>query len=533
MGDLESDEEVEIPIKEEEQDNITTTNLTGHSSYHNENKRSKTTSLKTEDVEIKQEDQDEARHEPSAEDAQTALELAQSIEMHGIPIKRLAHVMQSVEPIVAKIRQRQVYSSEETYELLMEANKYSVEIDNELVLVHRFIQENYSQRFHELGSLILNPVAYAKTVRIIGNDLERIRRSDPEILGQLREFLGGPTTMTISMAVLNNQGQALGSNELFQVMEACTLVETLDKAKADITAFVSERLASFAPNLVQIVNSHTAAQLLAVAGGLDKLAATPSANIAALGSNKSMGLGFGYSTLRRHGYLYYSDIIQQTPIDKRKQAMRIVSAKIVLAARVDSISQRGQPSLNGVSSSSSSIDSAGKKWRAEIQEKIDKLSEPPQVTKTKALKIPDDGPSKKRGGRRIRKMKEQWMQTELMKARNRLEFGKPEQEVGVLDQTLGLGMAQTKGIRKIAVDNRTRAKMSKGMHNRLENINKTTRQMESSGLATSLAYTRMQGALELADPGRISKQALEETSKSGWFANKKVEETSQQKNIGN
>lgn len=450
--------------------------------------------------------------------AQTAMELAQNIQMHGVPIRRLAHVMRSVDPILAKIRQTSVYSSDETYKLLMEANKYSVEIDNELVLVHRFTLENYSKRFHELGSLVVNPVTYAKVVKIIGNNVDQINsQSDKkQLVDQIKSIVGGPTMMTISMSALNSKGQALSQEELNQVVEACTLIETLDSAKRDVTAFVSQRLVQFAPNLVQIVDSQTAAQLLALAGGLDKLATTPSANIPALGSNKSMALGFGYSTLRQQGFLYHSHIIQQTPPDKRKQAMRIVSAKIVLAARVDCMA--------GTTDQSSQVadGSAGRKWRQEIQDKIHKLSEPPQIVRTKALKIPDDKPSKKRGGRRIRKMKEQWMQTDLMKARNRLEFGaNAEQELtGVLDQSLGMGMAagaSSKGIRKIAVDNRTRAKMSKGMHSRLEMINRTTRNMETQGMASSLAYTGMQGGLELVDPGRMSKQALENVTKTGWF----------------
>lgn len=39
-----------------------------------------------------------------------------------------------------------------------------------------------------------------------------------------------------------------------------------------------------------------------------------------------------------------------------------------------------------------------------------------------------------------RKLKEAYAQTELRKLQNRMEFGKPEDETGMDDETVGLGM---------------------------------------------------------------------------------------------
>jgi len=79
----------------------------------------------------------------------------------------------------------------------------------------------------------------------------------------------------------------------------------------------------------------------------------------------------------------------------------------------------------------------------------------------KALAIPNDGPKKRRGGRRYathhffrppqlsdtpaeplsaRKAKEAYAQTELRKLTNRMAFGEAEEEVGAFDATKGLGM---------------------------------------------------------------------------------------------
>jgi len=51
------------------------------------------------------------------------------------------------------------------------------------------------------------------------------------------------------------------------------------------------------------------------------------------------------------------------------------------------------------------------------------IKEPPPVKAVKALPTPLEAPRKKRGGRRVRKMKERYAVTELRKQANRMNFG--------------------------------------------------------------------------------------------------------------
>ena len=73
--------------------------------------------------------------------------------------------------------------------------------------------------------------------------------------------------------------------------------------------------------------------------------------------------------------------------DLRKKAARLVSAKCALASRVDSFHE----SIDG---------HVGDSLRADIEQKLDKLQEPPPVKQAKALPAPIDQARKKRGGRR-------------------------------------------------------------------------------------------------------------------------------------
>ena len=103
--------------------------------------------------------------------------------------------------------------------------------------------------------------------------------------------------------------------------------------------------------------------------------------------------------------------------------------------------------------------SYGQDLRDKIEKHVDRLAAPPPAKITKALPIPNDGPKKRRGGKRLvlsplylfrcltscfptraRKAKEAYAQTELRKLQNRMAFGEAEEEVGAFDQTKGLGM---------------------------------------------------------------------------------------------
>jgi U4/U6 small nuclear ribonucleoprotein PRP31 len=344
------------------------------------------------------------------------------------------------------------------YRLLVQANALSAAIDNETILVHKFIRDHYSIRFPELESLIQNPLLYAKTVAIIGNgpmdNMEMASSTTDELVGQsLKQILDGPSLMVVRLEATKTTGRVMTESELLNVRRACEMTLQLDKAKIILTDYVQSRMNLFAPNLTVLVGSETAAQLVNTAGGLTALAKIPACNVAAMGSRKQT---FGMATnvrVRRQGHLYHSPIIEAIPNDMKNQGMRIVSAKLILAARSD----RVHATPDG---------STGERLKLECEERLEKLTQPAPNKGPRALPAPDVKPSRKRGGRRARKAKEMYAVTDLRKAQNRMAFGKEEQEVGygTGEGTQGMGMiGQTNDgrVRATQIDQRTKAKLSK------------------------------------------------------------------------
>lgn len=381
----------------------------------------------------------------------TTSDLLSRIDLSSIKdVTKISKLSHKVDPIIATIEKYtfQKVSKKEEYNFLISVNDLSVEITNEISLVHDFIKAHYRKRFPELESLIPNAIEYSKIVKVLQNNLN----IDAENLS----FLSKEKTLVLTMSSIQakDASENIKEDELEKIVGACDLLLKLEDSRIKISDYVASRLSIFAPNLSAIVGSHTAAQLMSVLGGLKGLAQTPSCNIASLGNKRAVGIGLGHSGVRQQGYLYYSDLIQSVYPDLRKQAMRIVSGKIILAARVDF-------------SSSIPDGSQGQKWRRDIEEKIEKLAEPPENKAPKALPAPIDKSSKKRAGRKYRKMKQRFELSELRKAQNRMEFGKQENTVtDGFGEEIGLGM--TGSLSNIPINTNTRAKVSKNMKNRLE-----------------------------------------------------------------
>lgn len=391
------------------------------------------------------------------------------------------------------------------YQLIVRANNLAADIDHEMATVHKFATDNYSKRFPELESLVPNPYDYIRTVKALGNRVQKAKSNEV-----LAEILKPATIMVVSVTASTTQGVDLAPDELDRVMEAVEMGLELVVAKDEILRYVESRMGVFAPNLTIILGAPTAAKLMGVAGGLTNLAKIPACNVQLLGSQKRGGASSGYSNvsnLPHTGYIFHSPVCQAAPSDLRFKVQKLVAAKATLAARADSLH-------------SSPDGSIGDKFRAELEAKIDKLMEPPPVKTVKALPLPLEGQRKKRGGRRYRKMKERLGMTEIRKQANRLNFGEIEadayqDDLGFSVGTLKKGGKGSSGIRAAQVNKATNARMSQTLQKRLAKQQQvtfggtTTIKKTISGTASSVAFTPLQG-LEIVNPGAAERKSADD-----------------------
>jgi len=395
------------------------------------------------------------------------------------------------------------------YKLIVDANNLAMEIDNEITIIHKFCRDNYAKRFPELDSLVPTPMEFIRTVKELGNDLEKYKNNEV-----LQQVISNATIMIVSVTASTTQGQVLTEDELNRIFEACDMADDLVKARLKILAFVESKMIFIAPNTTAVIGASVAARLLGAAGGLDSLVRMPSCNIMLLGTQKRSLSGFSSAAVNNHtGFIYHSDLVQKMPADLRKKAARLVSAKITLAARVDS----SHDHRNG---------NIGLKYKEEISTKFEKWQEPPPVKQVKALPAPIEPSRKKRGGRRYRNMKERLGMTEMHKQANRTNFGEIEDDAyqDSIGYSLGqLGKRGSGRIRAAQVDNKTQVRISKTLQNKIQKANrisgmqssiskwggKSTVRDRGSGIASSVAFTPLKG-IEIVTPDAAEIKAVED-----------------------
>ncbi|MCI4374280.1 hypothetical protein PGIGA_G00004530 [Pangasianodon gigas] len=425
--------------------------------------------------------------------------------------KSFAEIMDKIAQYVGNPRKSTDVSgpveADPEYRLIVAANNLTVEIDNELNIIHKFVRDKYSKRFPELESLVPNTLDYIRTVKELGNNLDKCKNNET-----LQQILTNATIMVVSVTASTTQGALLAEDELQRLEEACDMALELNQSKHRIYEYVESRMSFIAPNLSIIVGASTAAKIMGIAGGLTNLSKMPACNLMLLGAQKRTLSGFSSTSLLPHtGYIYHCDVVQSLPPDLRRKAARQVSAKCTLAARVDSFHE----STDG---------KVGYELKEEIERKFDKWQEPPPVKQVKPLPAPLDAPRTKRGGRRYRKMKERLGLTEIRKHANRMTFAEIEDDAYQEDLGFSLGQLGKSGsgrVRQAQVNDATKARISKSLQRTLQKQSmtyggKSTVRDRSSGTSSSVAFTPLQG-LEIVNPQAAEKKVAEANQK--YFSN--------------
>ncbi|NWI10892.1 PRP31 protein, partial [Crypturellus soui] len=392
------------------------------------------------------------------------------------------------------------------YRVIVDANNLTVEIENELNIIHKFIRDKYSKRFPELESLVPNALDYIRTVKELGNSLDKCKNNE-----NVQQILTNATIMVVSVTASTTQGQQLSPEELARIEEACDTALRLSQARVRIHEYVESRMSFIAPNLSLIVGASTAAKVMG-----------------------ERPRGPSVSPARplppQHG-IFVPNVSPTRPFCPQCHpfALSVAPTRPLCPQRspfVPNLSPMGPlcsqcgPFAPNVSPSCPKCGSFAPHLKEEIERKFDKWQEPPPVKQVKPLPAPLDGQRKKRGGRRYRKMKERLGLTEIRKQANRMSFGEIEEDAYQEDLGFSLGHLGKSGsgrVRQTQVNEATKARISKTLQRTLQKQSvvyggKSTIRDRSSGTASSVAFTPLQG-LEIVNPQAAEKKVAEANQK--------------------
>ena len=315
---------------------------------------------------------------------------------------------------------------------LEKANKYIIVLNKSITEGISKLKELYSPYFPELATIVTNSYEYVQSIKVIEENKSLLKSDTKSGIKQLKQNLPNNVLMALTfMLSSSNVIKSTSTNE--------TLKNTYDKilsifnSKNILLNFISNHMKFLAPNLTLLLGAEISAKLVTEAGGLQELARTPSGNILNMGRHELNLEGFSTMNKFNNGFLTE---LKEYAIDSMKiKVLRRYANKTALAARKDAFINKSKLSTK---------ENYGNELKKLIADKVDKIKNDVQPILKKPLPRPDDKPSKKRGGKRVRGIKKKFELTEVRKLKNRMKFGEPEAEYR--DTGIGFGMLGVGGI---------------------------------------------------------------------------------------
>jgi U4/U6 small nuclear ribonucleoprotein PRP31 len=408
---------------------------------------------------------------------------------------------------------------ERQHALILASNRHLVSLGHEIHRTHLDLCRLYHPKFPELEELISDPFQYRAVIGILQNDMDVTRSND-----QLNDILTSNQIITISVAGSTTSGRLLTDDEMSMLNSSCVYLDDLKLTWDELTNFVESRASRWSPNVCALVGPAMAAKLLATAGGLGELCRVPACNLQLLGRKRSAigggGGGVSSSSTRSDGmatkareqhagYLMECDLVTSLPNYLGMKAAKAVAGKLALAARADHVNvETGRTRTSDV----------GRRLREELVTKFHKWEEPDRAQVVKALPKPDLTTKKRRGGKRIRRLKERFEETDMMKQANRRAFSAESGEYGDDAMGLTLGMLDSKEAGGGPMRNTVEKKKMRYANTKASR-KKAVQMMSSSGtsngLASSMVFTPAQG-LELLNPDANRERVR--VANANWFS---------------
>ncbi|MDE1768346.1 MAG: NOP58 family protein [Candidatus Micrarchaeota archaeon] len=205
------------------------------------------------------------------------------------------------------------------------------ELDKMRNLVNEKLEEWYGIHFPELR--LANQLTYAKFVLQFGANKKEA--SEEQLAGLL-----GNAASAVHKQAEQSMGQEPTEEEYAALKDLAQLELDIAEKMERLDKYLEKSTKAIMPNITYLIDYKIAAELLARAGSLNKLAYMPAGTLQLLGAEKALfkHLKFG-SKPPKYGSLFKLPQVNTAGRFERGRIARVYATKLAIAARADGISK--------------------------------------------------------------------------------------------------------------------------------------------------------------------------------------------------
>jgi nucleolar protein 58 len=265
------------------------------------------------------------------------------------------------------------FSPDKVDTMIVQAIALLDDLDKELNTYAMRVKEWYGWHFPELGKVLIDNVAYAKTVKLMGF---RTNASSKDFSSILPEELEAElkTLAEVSM------GTEISDEDIDNITYLCDQIISIAEYRTQLYDYLKNRMMAIAPNLTTLVGELVGARLIAHAGSLLNLAKAPASTIQILGAEKALfrALKSKHDT-PKYGLIYHASLVGQAGPKIKGKMARMVATKTSLAVRCDALGEAPTTTVEGEEGEAPVITSVpvepelGLKVRAQLEARLRQL----------------------------------------------------------------------------------------------------------------------------------------------------------------
>ncbi|KAL9602674.1 MAG: hypothetical protein Q9219_001664 [cf. Caloplaca sp. 3 TL-2023] len=230
-------------------------------------------------------------------------------------------------------RHKLKFSPDKVDTMIIQAIALLDDLDKELNIYAMRVKEWYGWHFPEMARIVNDNLAYARIIIAMG------MRSNA-VNADLAEILPEEIETAVKAAAEVSMGTEITSEDLDNIRGLAEQVVSFTDERAQLSNYLSARMAAVAPNLTALVGDLVGARLIAHAGSLMNLAKSPASTIQIFGAEKALfrALKTKHDT-PKYGLIYHASLIGQATGKNKGKIARMLSTKAALGLRVDAMGE--------------------------------------------------------------------------------------------------------------------------------------------------------------------------------------------------